>query len=68
MARKTHPKGNNQFHWAPILRSMEVGESFLVPEKSGWYPDPVIRQYGRKRGWKLTIRRTPEGIRCWRMQ
>jgi len=48
---------------------MEVGDSFLVPEGVLRATVTVAAlRYGRKNGMKFTVRKVPEGFRCWRVQ
>lgn len=50
---------------------MEVGDSFLIPKEMNY----INVRYGyfsfvHRRGldWKFTVRKTPEGHRCWRIR
>jgi len=48
---------------------MKVGDSFLVPV--GTHKNTVAvyaTRYARKTGTKFTVRKTPEGYRCWRIE
>lgn len=56
--------------------SMNIGDSFLlqedVPGRSGLpVNEAKLRgaswRYGDKHGKKFTVRKTPDGIRCWRI-
>lgn len=47
---------------------MQVGDSFAVPPNA---KRPAVNvaamRYGRKHNMKFTVRKTPEGYRCWRI-
>ena len=48
---------------------MKVGDSFLVPDGTNRSTVAVYaNRHGKKTGTKFTLRRTPEGIRCWRIE
>ena len=48
---------------------MKVGDSFLVPEGTSKNVVGVYaRRHAIKTGTKFTIRKTPEGYRCWRIE
>lgn len=60
-------------HWP--FRNMKIGDSFLVPkeeesEKTG-NPHPIRAAAAyfafRNPEFKFTIRKTEEGLRCWRI-
>lgn len=53
--------------WKPILETMQVGESFLLPEDAPKYARSSIMQYGRMHGKTFIVRNTSEGRRCWRV-
>jgi hypothetical protein len=47
---------------------MEVGDSFLLPEGMKRNAASVAAmRYGNPLGRRFTIRKTPEGFRCWRV-
>jgi len=48
---------------------MEVGDSFELP--TNWKRTTVAvaaLRYGKVTGTKFSIRKTPEGFRCWRIK
>ena len=48
---------------------MKVGDSFLAPEGTNKSLVAVYAsRHAKKTGTKFTVRRTPEGIRCWRIE
>lgn len=48
---------------------MKVGDSFLVPAKASKNTVAVYAtRHARKTGTKFTVRKTPEGYRCWRIE
>lgn len=51
------------------FKDMEVGDSFLIPEN---IPRTTVQvaaaRYGKPLGKLFTIRKTPDGARCWRVQ
>ena len=48
---------------------MKVGDSFLVPEGISKSTVAVYaNRYAKKTGTKFTVRKTPEGYRCWRIE
>lgn len=51
------------------FKDMEVGDSFLIPAgvARSTAQTAAIR-YGKPLGKRFTIRKTPEGDRCWRVQ
>jgi len=56
---------NDRISWAPTLKRMKVGDSFLLPKERG---RTTIINYGRAHGMKFKMRRTEEGFRCWRVE
>jgi len=52
------------------FRTMEVGESFVQPDKAlGMKLRGIIYQYGTRNGKKFSVKEDPdsEGYRCWRI-
>lgn len=50
-------------------REMEVGDSFLVPTDTKSASLRVIAsRNGRELGRTFSVRKTPEGFRCWRVK
>jgi hypothetical protein len=47
---------------------MQVGDSFLMTGPDAWKIGTAARAYAHIHGWKVTIRKTPEGLRCWRIE
>jgi hypothetical protein len=48
---------------------MDVGDSFLVPQDiSRSTVNVAATRYGEKWRMKFTVRKTPEGLRCWRIE
>lgn len=48
---------------------MEVGDSFLLPtEVRRASVHSLAIRFGRDKGIKFSIRKTPEGFRCWRIK
>jgi hypothetical protein len=48
---------------------MKVNDSFLVPESTSKNVVGVYaRRHAIKTGMKFTVRKTPEGYRCWRIE
>lgn len=54
------PRGNGLFD---AMRAMQVGDSFLVPDEA---VNTVRTLAGAQINGKFSIRRTPDGHRCWR--
>lgn len=48
-----------------VLPDMEVGESFFVPKETSKYLSKLFYQTKQK-GYKLTARTYPDGVRIWR--
>lgn len=47
---------------------MQVGDSFLVPEGVKRSNVSVAaKRYGDRHGAAFTVRKVPEGLRCWRI-
>lgn len=46
------------------MKTMEVGDSFLLPNNVNRNSSYVIAKYF---GIKVTVRSTPEGVRVWRL-
>lgn len=64
----TMPKPHNLHRGKYPWREMQIGDSFLVgPEVM----EPTIRAgaslAGKRHGREFAVRRTPEGLRCWRI-
>lgn len=50
------------------FNEMEVGHSFLI--NGGLDPEKVRQAaygFGKVHGLKFAVRKTPEGLRCWRV-
>lgn len=45
-------------------KKMQVGDSVLVPDRTKWVKPS--EKYASE--WKFTQRRTPEGVRVWRVK
>lgn len=63
------------FAWSAIypLASMEVGDSFFVPQvdgkpKNGGSLRPSACHATKKLGFKFTVRAVDGGFRCWRVE
>lgn len=51
------------------FKDMQVGDSFLLPPGvKRTAVNVAALRYGRKHGMKFTIRKVPEGFRCWRIE
>jgi len=50
------------------FKDMQVGDSFAVPPQAK-RPSVTVaaKRFGDKHGMKFTIRKTPDGFRCWRI-
>ena len=47
---------------------MQVGDSFLLlPTMRRATVSVAAQRYGAKHGAKFTVRKVPEGFRCWRV-
>lgn len=49
------------------FRDMEVGDSFAVEHQLEMKARMAAAAYGRYHGVKFSTRKTPLGIRCWRI-
>ncbi len=62
------PKPHNLHRGKYPWREMQIGDSFLVGHQ---VKGSTIRSgasiAGRKHGREFAVRRTPEGLRCWRI-
>lgn len=58
---------NGRGAFADALRALKVGDSFLVPEQYASTARQVANIYQKKIGAKFSIRKTPEGLRLWRV-
>lgn len=50
------------------FNEMKPGDSFLINGDAA--PSVVstsTHAFGRKHGWKFSVRKTPDGHRCWRI-
>lgn len=48
---------------------MKVGDSFLIPDGMARTTVSVAAgRYAAKHKMKFTVRQTPQGFRCWRIQ
>jgi len=52
-------EGNSPLH---ALKKLEVGDSFISPKRA-----KCFGAYAKTLGIKLTTRKTPDGIRVWRI-
>ena len=62
-------KANGRLDHKYPFRQMKVGDSFLYPE--GVSPTAayhVARYHSLKMQVQFTVRKTPEGFRCWRVE
>jgi hypothetical protein len=50
------------------FRDMAAGDSFLVSEKDSLSARAASRQFGKRHGQKFSVRKTPTGYRCWRLE
>lgn len=50
------------------FEEMQVGDSFLAPAhtvRARFYT--IVAEAKKRLGWEFTVKRTPEGYRCWRV-
>jgi len=63
------PKGSKELH--PIsaaLRSMEVGDSVLIADKTRTQVQDYVRKARWTTGHRFAIRQAENGIRVWRIE
>lgn len=54
---------NRRYPW----EEMKIGDSFLFPStKSQSNAYNCAKAASLKTGWKFAVKKTPDGIRCWR--
>jgi hypothetical protein len=64
------PQSSKAPKWGPVLKEMEVGDSFLLTEKMG---NPTnmksnIWRTAKGLGYRLSSRATDDGVRVWRVE
>lgn len=48
---------------------MEVGDSFLLPPEANRVTvHSLAVRFSKRNGMRFSIRKTPEGFRCWRIK
>ena len=62
------PPKYDRISWAPTLRRMKIGQSFVLPVREPSRGYAAINAYGRRHGLKFKVRKTKEGFRCWRVK
>jgi hypothetical protein len=58
-----HPGKGGKYPWS----TMEIGESFFVPDSDGGAPHTAAHAAGRRLGRKFTTKKVDGGRRVWRV-
>lgn len=62
------PKGKDSFYYKYPFRKMQVGDSFSVLETEVTTVRGSAYAFASRNKVKLSIRKTKDGYRCWRLK
>jgi len=64
MPKRRMPVPKQRMNW-DVIRKLKVGDSFLLPKTRNARNSAGVA--AAHRGIKVTVRKTSEGLRCWRI-